>query len=105
MSAQETFGYISAWSKGTLGTLLEEYEIDNGIMMSGKIKVKPDQGQQLIEYLSNPGNYDAYGAVLDFALFYDEDKPVNISGSVKTPYVKESGTSTKSATSRAKRQI
>jgi hypothetical protein len=105
MSTQETFGYISAWSKGTLGTLLEEYAIDKGIMMSGKVKVKEEQAQQLIEYLSNPANYDQYGAVLDFALFYDEDKPVNISGTIKTPYAKESGTPTKSATSKAKRQI
>lgn len=88
-----TFGYISAWSKEPkdskgLKTLLDEYAIPNGLMISGKMKFTPTQAQQLIEYLSNPANCGQYGIEVDFALFYDESKPVNISGKITTPYVK-----------------
>jgi hypothetical protein len=85
MSGQLTFGYISVWAKGTLKTLTEEYEIEDGIIASGKIQVTKEQADELVTYLEN-ADYGKYGTTLDVALFYNEDKSVKIGGSIKSPY-------------------
>lgn len=92
-----TFGYASVWSKEPkdskgLKTLLEEYSLPAGLCLSGKIKIKPDMAQELIEYLQDPANCGQYGIELDIAFFYDEEKPVAISGKLTTPYKKSDNT-------------
>ena len=108
-----TFGYVKAWAKepkdeSGLKTLLNEYSIPAGIMMSGSIDIKPDMAQALIEYLQDPANCGEYGIKLDFALFYDESKSVAIGGKLTEPYKKgdgSDGTAKVSALSRARRTV
>jgi len=95
-----TFGYMKAWAKGTLKTIMEEYEVDKGVLLSGKLQLKQAQAQELIDYLSDPANYNDYGCSVDFALFHNPDDTVVISGKLTTPYVKETN-----KTASAKRKI
>jgi len=100
-----TFGYMKGWAKKSLESIFAQFEIDNGLIMSGKVQLKQEQATQLIEYLSDPTNADQYGYNLDFALFFDGDKPVNISGKITTPYKKDEAPNTTRASSSAKRKI
>lgn len=88
-----TFGYMKAWAKKSLEAILTQFEVDNGIMMSGAVQLKQEQVDSLIEYLSDTNNADQYGYKLDFAIFYDGSKPVPLSGKLTTPYVKDSNSS------------
>lgn len=87
--SQETFGYLGMWAKGTLKALETEYEFEDGLLLSGKLTIKEDQAKQLIEYLTS-ADYGQYGANLDIAVFYNSAKPVQFTGSLKTPYEKDS---------------
>lgn len=95
MADQTTLAYMNGWPKKGLETLTQEYDID-GIIVSGNIRLKTQQVEDLIQYLqtAEPGEY---GLQLDFALFYKEDgnKPP-ISGKLTTPYVKDTSDTTKS---------
>ena len=85
-----TFGYLNAWAKNGLKTIIEEeFQLADEIVLSGSINIKPDMAQALIEYLSDPTNADQYGTKLDFALFYKEEGKVKISGKITTPYRKD----------------
>lgn len=106
-----TFGYVKAWAKepkdeSGLKTLLDEYSIPSGIMMSGSVDLKPDMAQALIEYLQDPANCGEYGIKLDIALFYDESKTVAIGGKLTEPYKKGGSSTAKApASSRARRTV
>ena len=101
-----TFGYMKAWPKGSIKTLLEEYVVDDGILMSGKVQLKQLQVDELIAYLQDSANMGQYGLELDFALFFKESEKVQISGKLTTPYKKEGdSTNATTTTTRAKRTM
>jgi hypothetical protein len=100
-----TFGYMSAWFKGAFKSIEDEFEIADGIIASGKIKVKSEQRDELVAYLNDPANMTQYGIELDFALFYDNSKTVKLTGKFTTPYKKEGNDDANTTTTRAKRQM
>ena len=100
-----TFGYVNLFPKKTFATLVnEEVQLQDGIVLSGGITVKPEQAQELIEYLSDPANCGEYGIKLDMAIFYNDDKSVKFSGKITTPYVKPEGDAPKAST-KARRTV
>lgn len=105
MTTTTTFGYMKGWAKKSLESIFAQFEIDNGLIMSGKLQLKQEQATQLIEYLSDPNNAGQYGYNLDFALFYNGAETVNISGKITTPYQKDNASTTSRASSSAKRKI
>jgi hypothetical protein len=75
-------------------------------MLSGTVSLKPDQAQQLIDYLSDPANCGQYGIPLDLSLFYKEDAKVKIGGKLSSPYKKDdAGKQSTSTTSKARRTV
>ena len=102
MSEQQTFGYVNVWARNTLKGLLDEYEFDNGVLVSGTVSITKEQATSLISYLQN-ADFGEYGTKLDIAIFHNPDKNVILSGSIKTPYVKEEGKTSK--TTNAKRKM
>lgn len=102
---QTALGFINGWAKKSLGELLDEYQIDDGLAISGTVNVTVEQAERLIEYLST-ANCTEYGFKMDFALFYKSEKNVKFSGTIKLPYNKDETTSAKPVTpTRAKRQV
>jgi hypothetical protein len=113
MANSTTFGFVKAWAKepkdeSGFKTYADEYVVPDGILMSGKIDIKPDMVDALIEYLQDPTNADQYGHHLDFALFYSSDKSVAIQGKMTTPYKagdNVKGTQSAPASTRARRTV
>jgi len=109
--SQTTFGFVNCWAKepkdtNGLKTLIEkEFQLPDGLMMSGQVSIQPTQAQELIEYLSDPANCGQYGISLDLALFYKEDGKVKISGKLNTPYKKDDAATKTSTTSKARRTV
>jgi hypothetical protein len=109
----QTFGYANCWARepgNTTGlkTLIEkEFQLPDGLMLSGKVSLKPEQAQSLIEYLSNPDNCGQYGIELDLALFYNETSKVKVSGKLTSPYKKDQQqqTTTSTTTAKARRTV
>jgi hypothetical protein len=110
-TAQTTFGFVNCWAKepkdtNGLKTLIEkEFQLPDGLLLSGQVSIKPEQLEVLIEYLSDPANCGQYGVSLDLALFYNESAKVKISGKLNTPYKKGDAGTTTSTTSKARRTV
>jgi hypothetical protein len=108
-NSHTTFGYVNVWAKGAFADDVSEYGMHEGLLLSGNVSIKKEQADALIAYLQDDSNYNEYGAKLDIAVFYDEEKKVAFSGSIKTPYVKgnNAGDSQRRepASARAKRQL
>jgi hypothetical protein len=113
MANSTTFGFLKAWAKEPkdqqgFKSYTDEFVVPDGILMSGKIDIKPSMVEALIEYLQDPTNADQYGHHLDFALFYSSDQPVTIQGKMTTPYKagdNGKGTQSTPASTRARRTI
>lgn len=109
--SQTTFAFVNCWAKepkdlNGLKTLVEkEFQLPDGLMLSGKVSLKPDQAQLLIEYLSDPANCGQYGIELDLALFYKEEGKVKISGKLNSPYVKDATATNNNPASKARRTV
>lgn len=100
-----TFGYVNLFPKKSFATLVnDEVRLEDGIVLTGGVTVKPEQAQELIAYLSDPANCGQYGIKLDMAIFYDDSKSVKFSGKVTTPYVKPDSEAPKAST-KARRTV
>jgi hypothetical protein len=104
MSNQQTFGYVNTWARNEYAESIEEYGQETGLMLSGNVSIKQEQADALIEYLST-ADFGEYGVKLDIAIFYDPDKKVTFSGSIKSPYKKDGSSSSRTASTKARRKV
>ena len=79
--------YVNAWLKGQVLDCIEQFEkLDNGIAVSGSVRIPTDSIDELIAYLQDEKNVGQYGVELAISLFYNPDvegrKPT-VTGNIK----------------------
>lgn len=87
---QQTFAYMTLWMKGKMSAMLDEFDESErtGIAASGSFAIKVDDIEKFAEYLMSLPEQNGY-VRCDAAIFFaKEDKPGDLSGSIKTQYKK-----------------
>ena len=86
---QRTFAYLTLWYKGQLKEIIDQFEPgQEGIAASGGFNIKKENIDDFAEYLKSLPDTNGY-VKCDAAIFFaNEERPGDLSGSIKEAYVK-----------------